>query len=100
MMFGVGTGGSRNIPGSHPYLGTEVTMKYVAMSQAKLKLHVSPTFLYWYSKIPMATTKPLYVKGQMMEEKSTVELTNGGLKSYFCKLYKTHDHVNTLLELL
>ena len=74
MIFGVGTVGSRSISGSHPYKGmakphTNVTVKCVNTSQAKLKLRVSPALLQLYPEIPVATPKPPYMKGSMIEEK-------------------------------
>ena len=87
MIFGVSTVGSWSISGSHPYKGkikphTNVTVNCVNIFQAKLKLLVSPTLLQWYSEIPVATPKPPYIKGSVMEEKTewnkTVELTNEG----------------------
>lgn len=67
MIFGVSTVGSWSISGSHPYKGkikphTNVTVNCVNTFQAKLKLHVSPTLLQWYSEIPEATPKPPYIK--------------------------------------
>ena len=75
MIFGVSTVGSWSISGSHPYKGkikphTNVTVNCVNIFQAKLKLLVSPTLLQWYSEIPMATPKPPYIKGSVMEEKT------------------------------
>lgn len=77
MIFDVGTVGSRSISGSHPYKGmakphTDVTVKCVNTSQAKLKLRVSPTLLQLHPEIPVATPESPYMEGSVIEEK-TVE---------------------------